>query len=59
MTDPDDDDDDDTASVPPGGHINVVNDGEDMPDAAHLPDDVNDFDMTGPEGPVTHVTAIL
>ena len=59
MTDPDDDDDDDAASVPPGGHINVVNDGEDMPDAAHLPDDVNDFDGTGLEGPVTHVTAIL
>ncbi len=59
MTDPDDDDDDDPDSAPHGGHINVVNDVDDMPDAAHLTDDVNDFDMTGLKGPVTHVTAIL
>jgi hypothetical protein len=60
MTDPDDDDDDDDPdSAPHAGHINVVNDVDDLPDAAQLTDDVNDFDMTGLNGSVTHVTAIL
>ncbi len=60
MTDPDDDDDaDDPDSAPHAGHINVANDVDDLPDGAQLADDVSDFDMTGHDGPVTHVTTIL
>ncbi len=41
------------------GHINVINGVDDLHEATHLTDDVNDFDMIGLDGPVIHVTAIL